>query len=88
MYGRVSGTRTQIHYARLGKSMSGITSRNKQDFNCRLNDKRVGAERTVAGKLFHVRSSVTGNERSPTVTGPRYTIRMSVSATDLSRFIT
>jgi len=52
----------------------------------RLNDSRDGAERIDAGKLFHDRDPVTGNERSPTVTNQdRGTKRISVSADDLSR---
>jgi len=51
-----------------------------------LYDNRDGTERTVAGKLFHVRGTATGNERSPTVTNrDRGTSRMSISADDLSR---
>jgi len=66
--------------------VSGITTRNKQVFNCHLNDNRDGAQRTVAGKLFYVRSLVPGKERSPTVTNrDRSTSRMSVSVGDLSR---
>jgi len=39
-----------------------------------------------AGKLFHVRGPVTGNERSPTVTNrERGTKRISVSTVDLNR---
>jgi len=54
-------------------------------FRCRINYSRDGAERTDAGKLFHVRGPVTGNERSPTVTNlDRGTKTISVSADDLS----
>jgi len=59
---------------------------NKHVFSCRLNDSRDGAERIDAGKLFHVRGLVIGNERSPTVTNQDCgTKRISVSADDLSR---
>jgi len=66
--------------------MSGIMTRNKHVFSCRLNDSRDGAEHTDAGKLFHVRGPVNGNRRSPTVTNREgNTKRISVSADDLSR---
>jgi len=66
--------------------MSGIATRKSTCFCCCLNDSRDGAERTDAGKLFHVRGPVTGNERSPTVTNrDRGTKRISVSADELSR---
>jgi len=63
--------------------MSGIQRReNKHVFSCRLNDSRDGAKCIDAGKLFHVRGPVTGNERSPTVTNrDRGTKRISVSMT-------
>jgi len=54
--------------------MSGIVTRKKHVFSCRLNDRRDGAKRIDAGKLFHVRGQDRddglhiGNERSPTVT--------------------
>ena len=60
--------------------------KNKTVSSCRLNDCSDGAERTVSGRLFHVRGPATGNERSPTVTNrDRGTRRISVSADVLSR---
>jgi len=74
----------KVHCVRLGKTMSGITTRNKHVFNCRLNDSRDGAECIDAGNLFHVRGPVTGNERSPTLTNrDRGTKRISVSADEM-----
>ena len=62
------------------------THKKKTVLSCCFNDDSDGAERTVSGRLLHVRGPATGNERSPMVTNQdRGTRRTQVSADDLSR---